>query len=148
MPDDTLGPEPVIAVWATVGVRRDGALVQVDRGGHPTINPFINPEYAEDEYNAGHPADDLATYLEPWSKLLEENGYPAAEAREAAGTVLPDVLRHDHSRPAVHPNGRSLTDDVFSARMAFLTDGRVTSGAVPPHDDLLPEFPHLGPPHR
>jgi hypothetical protein len=51
------------------------------RGGHPTINPFINPEYVKDEYNAGHPADDTAKYLEPWSKLLEGNGYePVAAA--------------------------------------------------------------------
>jgi hypothetical protein len=64
-------------------VRRDGALVQVDRGGHPTINPFINPEYAKDEYNARHPVDDVAKYLEPWSQILRQNGYPAAEAAAA-----------------------------------------------------------------
>ncbi|MFD9326261.1 DUF4331 family protein [Streptomyces sp. NPDC060065] len=148
VPDDMLGPEPVIHLWATVSVRREGVLVQVDRGGHPTINPFINPEYAKDAYNAGHPADDVATYLAPWSKILQGNGYPPAEASAAAATVLPDVLRYDRGRPAAYPNGRGLTDDVFSARMAFLTNGKVTSGGVPPHDDLLPEFPHLGPPHR
>ncbi|MFD3925454.1 DUF4331 family protein [Streptomyces sp. NPDC058614] len=148
VPDDMLGPDQVIHLWATVSVRRDGVLVQVDRGGHPTINPFINPEYAKDAYNAGHPADDVATYLAPWSKILQGNGYPPAEASAAAATVLPDVLHYDRGRPAVYPNGRGLTDDVFSARMAFLTNGKVTSGGVPPHDDLLPEFPYLGPPHR
>jgi hypothetical protein len=76
-------------------VRRDGALVQVDRGGHPTINPFINPEYAKDEYNAGHPVDDVAKYLEPWSQILRQNGYPAAEAAAA---------RHrSPGHPAVRP---------------------------------------------
>jgi hypothetical protein len=37
-------------VWATVSVRRDGAIVQVDRGGHPTINPFVNPNNIKNEY--------------------------------------------------------------------------------------------------
>src|ERR1700758_370687 len=45
-PGGMLGADPAIAVWATVGVRRGGTLIQVDRGGHPTINPFINPEDA------------------------------------------------------------------------------------------------------
>jgi hypothetical protein len=148
VPDEMLGPGPTIGLWATVSVHRDGALVQVDRGGHPTINPFINPEYAKDEYNAGHPADDAAKYLEPWSKLLEENGYEPAAATAAAATVLPDILRYDRRRSAVYPNGRGLTDDVFSARMAFLTNGQVTAGGVPSHDDLLTRFPYLGPPHR
>ncbi|WP_329242118.1 DUF4331 domain-containing protein [Streptomyces sp. NBC_01478] len=148
VPDDMLGPEPVIHLWATVSVRRDGALVQVDRGGHPTINPFINPEYAKDAYNTGHPTDDVANYLEPWTKILEGNGYPSAEARAAAATVLPDLLRYDRRLPAAYPNGRALTDDVFIARMAFLTNGKITEGGVPSHDDLPAEFPHLGPPHR
>lgn len=147
VPNEMLGADPAIGVWATVSVRRDGGLVQVDRGGHPTINPFINPDYAKDDYNAGHPADDVANYLVPWSKILEENGYPPAEAAATAGTVLPDILPYDRNRPAAYPNGRTLTDDVFIARMAFLTHGKVTSGGVGPHDDLLSAFPHLGPPN-
>jgi hypothetical protein len=67
---------PVIGVWATVSARRDGALVQVDRGGHPTINPFVNPNNVKNEYNLRQPADDLASYLQLWSTLLEDNGYP------------------------------------------------------------------------
>ena len=46
-----------------ISLRRDGRLVQMDRGGHPTINPFINPGGAKNEYNTGHPADDVANYL-------------------------------------------------------------------------------------
>ena len=147
VPDHMLGTDPVIGVWATVSVRRDGEFVQVDRGGHPTINPFINPEYAKDEYNARNPADDVANYLEPWSKLLQEHGYPAAEAVAAAHSVLPDILRYDRGQPAAYPNGRSLTDDVFTARMAFLTHGTATSGGLEPHDDLRAEFPYLGLPN-
>src|SRR6185312_14199730 len=121
---------------------------QLDRAGHPTINPFINPDYAKEAYNAGHPVDDLATYLEPFAGLLRDHGYGQAEADAAARTVLPDILRYDRRRPAAYPgNGRYLTDDVFTLRMAFLSNGTVTSGAVPPHADLRPDFPYLGPPN-
>ena len=49
-------------------------------------------------------------------------------------------------QPAVYPNGRALTNDVFSARMAFLANGEAGSGGLRPHDDLLAESPFLGPP--
>ncbi len=148
VPNDMLGSDPVIGVWAPVSLHRDGALVQVDRGGHPTINPFINPDEAKNEYNLGQPADDVDKYLGPWSQILQKTGgYSPAEATAAASTVLPDILRYDRGQPAEYPNGRILTDDVFSARMAFLTNGKITSDAIDPHDDLLPEFPYLGLPN-
>jgi uncharacterized protein DUF4331 len=147
VPSDMLGPDPVIGVWAAVSVRRDGALVQVDRGGHPTINPFINPNDVKDQYNARQPADDVANYLQPWSRVLQENGYTPDEAAAAARIVLPDILRYDRSEPAAYPNGRALADDVFSARFAWLTNGKVGPTGLKPHDDLLAEFPYLGPPN-
>jgi uncharacterized protein DUF4331 len=64
VPNDMLSADPEIGVWGTVSVRRDGAIVQVDRGGHPTINPFVNPNNIKNEYNLRQPADDLANYLE------------------------------------------------------------------------------------
>lgn len=144
VPNGMLGPEPDIGVWATVSVRRGDSLLQVDRGGHPSINPFINPEYAKDDYNAGHPADDVTNYLESWSTILQQNGYTPAEATAAAHTVLPDILRYDRRRPATYPNGRVLTDDVFIARMAFLSNGKAGPGGLAPHDDFLDDFPYLG----
>lgn len=45
------------------------------------------------------------------------------------------------------PNGRALTNDVFSARFPRLSNGKVSSGGLRPHDDLLDEFPYLGPPN-
>jgi hypothetical protein len=147
-PNDMLqGAGPEIAVWATVSVRHHGRLVQVDRGGHPTINPFINPNEVKDEYNAGHPADDVQGYREFWTALLQDHGYPPDEARAAACTVLPDLLRYDATRTATYPNGRLLTDDVFSARMAFLSHGKAAPQGIRPHDDLLEGFPFLGPPN-
>ena len=94
-----LGTDPVIGVWATVSVRRDGVLVQVDRGGHPTINPFINPNEVKDQFNARQPADDVANYLQPWSKLLQANGHTPDGAAAAARIVLPDIPRYDRGRP-------------------------------------------------
>jgi hypothetical protein len=147
VPDDMLGAGPGIGVWATTSLRRDGMLVPMDRAGHPTINPFINPDGEKNLYNSRHPADDVANYLGPWSKLLEDNGYPADEAGAAALKALPDILRYDRTMPAAYPNGRALTDDVYSMRFAWVMRGRVTSDGLKPHDDLLAEFPYLGVPN-
>jgi Domain of unknown function (DUF4331) len=146
VPDEMLGAGPEIAVWCTASVRRDGTLVQVDRYGNPSFNPFFVDEL-KNKFNAGHPADDVADFLEPWSKLLESRGYPSAVARETALTVLPDVMHYNRTRPAHYPNGRVLTDDVYDIRMAFLTYGQVTSDGVEPHEDYLTEFPFLGMPN-
>jgi len=146
VPDEMLGSGAEIGVWCTTSVRRDGELVQVDRYGNPSFNPFFVDEL-KNQFNAGHPADDVATFLRPWSELLESRGYPAAVAKETALTVLPDVMHYNRSRPAHYPNGRVLNDDVYDMRMAFLTYGGVTSDGVEPHDDYLLEFPFLGLPN-
>jgi YhgE/Pip-like protein len=146
VPDEMLGADPVIGVWATVSVRRDGTLVQVDRGGHPTINPFINPEHAKDAFNTQHPADDVENYLEAWSSVLQQNGYTPEEATAAALTVLPDILRYDRSQRAAYPNGRHPGDDALMARMNFLSHGKAGDSGLKPHDNLLADFPYLEPP--
>jgi hypothetical protein len=146
VPNDMLGPGPEIAVWATSSVRRNGELVQVDRFGNPSFNPFFVDEL-KNKYNAGHPADDVADFLAPWVKLLESRGYPPGVAEETVRTVLPDVMHYNRNRPAHYPNGRVLTDDVYDIRMQFLTYGRVTSDGVLAHDDYLREFPFLGVPN-
>ena len=84
VPSDILGDGPEIGVWATISLRRDGTLVQLDRGGNPTINPFINPDGEKNLYNSRQPVDDVANYLGPWSKILENGGYSAEAARAAA----------------------------------------------------------------
>jgi hypothetical protein len=63
IPNEMLGAGPVIGIWATISLRHDGELVQMDRGGHPTINPFINPDGEKNLYNSRQPADDDANYL-------------------------------------------------------------------------------------
>jgi len=65
-----------------------------------------------------------------------------------AGTLLPEILSYDPTRPARFPgNGRTLTDDAGDAFLAILTNGKVTEDKVDARGDLLAEFPYLGPPH-
>ncbi|MFE4588788.1 DUF4331 family protein [Streptomyces laurentii] len=148
VPDAELGPDPTIGVWGRVSLRQDGRLTSVDRGAHPSLTAYFNAEEAKDAYNAGEPADDWATYREPWNEVLRHfGGYAPEAADQALRTVLPDILRFDRGRPAAYPNGRALADDVTSARLSMLTDGKVPTDHIGPHTDLLPDFPYLGHPH-
>ncbi|MGC0417135.1 DUF4331 family protein [Embleya sp. AB8] len=148
MPNAELSAHPVIGVWARVSLRRDGELRSVDRGAHPSLTAYFNAEDAKEAYNAGEPAQDWDTYREPWTAALEHFGnYDTAAAEGALRTILPDVLRFDRDRPAGYPNGRTLTDDVTSARLTMLSNGRITSDHIGPHTDLLAGFPYLGAPH-
>ncbi|MFJ3643668.1 DUF4331 family protein [Streptomyces sp. NPDC090108] len=147
VPDEELGDGP-IGVWARVSVRQDGELVSVDRGAHPSLTAYFNADEVKDRYNAGEPADDWDTYREPWSAVLAHTGgYGAEDAERALRTVLPDVLRYDRAEAAAYPNGRTLTDDVTSARLAMVSGGKITDDHIAPHTDLLPDFPYLGHPH-
>ncbi|MFF7994957.1 DUF4331 family protein [Kitasatospora xanthocidica] len=147
-PDAEFGEAPQIGVWARVSVRKDGGLVSVDRGAHPSLTAYFNAEDVKDAYNAGEPAEDWQTYREPWTAVLQHFGEYTTEAAEAQlRVVLPDVLRYDRARPAGYPNGRTLSDDVTSARLSMLTDGKVATDHIGPHTDLLPAFPYLGHPH-
>jgi len=148
IPSNMLGTGPTIGVWASISRRRDdGTLEQMDRGGNPTINPFINPDGEKNLYNSRQPVDDVANYLDPWSKILEQGGYSPEDAKAAAMQVLPDVLQYDRGKPAAYPNGRKLTDDVYSHRFAWLSNGKVPPTGLQPHDDLLADFPYVGPPN-
>ena len=147
VPSDMLGGD-MVGVWAAISRRRDdGTLEQMDRGGNPTINPFVNPDGAKNLYDSRQPVDDVANYLGPWSKTLENGGYPPEEAKAAAMQMLPDILRYDRTKPSTYPNGRKLTDDVFSMRFAWLSHGNIPPSGLNPHGDLQAHFPYLGPPH-
>jgi Domain of unknown function (DUF4331) len=148
VPNDMLGG-PVIGVWASISRRSNGVLEQMDRGGHPTINPFINPDGEKNLFNSRQPADDVANYLEAWSAILQNaGGYTPEQARAAALEVLPDILHFDRTKPATYPNGRVPTDDVYSMRFAWLTNGKVPPSGLKPHGNLLAHFPYLGPPNH
>jgi len=147
VPNDMLGRGPLIGTWISASLRRDGMLVQMDRGGNPSFNPILNPNDIKDQFNSTDPFDDVENYLQPLSKVLQQHGYSPDEATAAAHTLLPDILHYDRTMPAHYPNGRVMTDDVFSTRMAFITHGRATPQCVGPHDDLTAAFPFLGPPN-
>jgi hypothetical protein len=147
VPRDMLGGQ-VIGVWASISRYEDGILMTMDRGGNPTINPFINPDGEKNLFNTRQPVDDVANYLGPWSKILENaGGYSPEAAKAAALEVLPDILHYDHTKPATYPNGRVFTDDVYSVRFAWLSNGKIPPSGLKPHGDLLARFPYLGPPN-
>ena len=88
----------------------NGVLEQLDRGGNPTINPFINPDGEKNLFNSRQPADDVANYLGPWSAILQnaggytpeagQGGRPAGAARHPA--LRPHQARHLPQRPHTH----------------------------------------------
>jgi hypothetical protein len=83
-----------------------------------------------------------ANYLGPWTQILQNaGGYTPEAAKAAALQVLPDILHYNRTRPATYPNGRVPTDDVYSLRFAWLTNGKVPPADLKPHDDLLARFP-------
>jgi Domain of unknown function (DUF4331) len=148
VPNEMLdGPSPEVGAWITISLRRDGTLVQMDREGNPSFNPILNPDNIKDEFNATDPVDDVKNHLQPLMETLQRHGYPQDDAKAAALTLLPDILRYDRTRPAHYPNGRVMTDDVFSARMIFMVHGQHSPQGIKPHDDLMAVFPFLGVPH-
>src|SRR5579862_2487694 len=147
VPDSALGAKEV-RLWArTLTLGDGGGWVQVERGARPAQAVVLVEE--RDAYLGGEPADD-ARFLAGFAHALEHTGgYTPAEAKRVAGTLLPDVMPYDPTRPASFPdNGRTLTDDAFDWFMRVLTNGRVSGDSVGPHGDLLRELPYVGPPHQ
>jgi len=147
VPNSALGTKE-IRLWArTLAAGDGGSFIQAERGARPAQAVLLPEE--RDAYLAGEPAED-GRFIAAFAHALEHTGgYSPAEARRVAGTLLPDVLFYDPTRPASFPrNGRTLTDDAFDIFMRVLTNGKVTGDNVGPHTDLIPEFPYVGPPHN
>ncbi len=147
VPNSALGAKDV-HLWARTLTPGDGgAWIQVERGARPAQAVILVEE--RDAYLAGEPAHD-GRFLAGFAHALEHTGgYSPAEAKRVAGTLLPDVLPYDSTRPARFPdNGRTLTDDAFDSFIRVLTNGKVTEDKVGPHGDLLIDFPYAGPPHQ
>jgi hypothetical protein len=99
----------------------------------------------------GEPANDARFVAVFAHSMQHTGGYTPEEATRAATTLLPDMLPYQPSRQASYPsNGRALTDDAGAYFFSVLTNGKVTGdGLWPrPHNDLLAEFPYVGPPHN
>ena len=99
-------------------------------------------------YLSGEPAGD-DRFVDAFAHELEHSGgYTTEAATAVAGTLLPDILYYDPSKPARYPdNGRTLTDDVVDVFLSIYANRKITD-KVGPHRDLLGEFPYLGPPHE
>lgn len=150
LPNTALGGADV-KLWHRSLIPADGpgsAWVQADRGARPSQSVFL-PGDDRDAYLSAEPAQD-ERFIDTFAHALEHaGGYAPEAARAAAGTLLPDVLPYDHTRPAAYPsNGRALTDDVGDVFLAVFTNGTVTADGVGPHTDLLDEFPYVGVPHN
>ena len=148
VPNGALG-KGLMGVYARTLISTDGgrSWTQAERGARPSQVPFLSGD-ANDAYRAADPKDD-ARFVGAFAHSLEHTGgYGPAEARAAAGAILPDLLYYDATRPASFPdNGRTLSDDAADAFVAIATNGRLTEDGIAAHGDLLPEFPYLGPPH-
>src|SRR5262245_56623165 len=108
---------------------------------------FLPGELRESYLNGEPPDDDR--FVGVFAHELEHaGGYTNEVARRVARTLLPDILSYDPLQVASFPrNGRTLTDDVVDVFFSMLTNRRVTGDKVGAHNDLLDEFPYLGPPH-
>lgn len=150
VPTSEIASDPVLRIWGRCSLRRDGALVHVDRAGHPSVSSFFNTDETKEEYNASEPVNDRARWLEMFIHLMGHTGnYTRDEAIAAidAHAILPDMLSFNPSQPAKYPNGRVFTDDVIDYRLAFLSKGDIPPSGLKPHTDLLAEFPYIGTPH-
>ncbi|HZB84826.1 MAG TPA: DUF4331 family protein [Rubrobacteraceae bacterium] len=149
LPNNQLGATEVGLWHRTLVPADDGSWVQVDRGARTQQVTFLIPNEEKAAYLGGEPVDD-ARFVGSIAHSLEHAGrYAPEEARRLAESMLPDILPYDPTRPVAYPdNGRLFTDDVGDRLVAILTNGRVTEDKVGPHDDFVPEFPYLGPPHK
>jgi hypothetical protein len=150
VPNAALGPQ-LMGLWARTMIWTDrdgGGWMQAERGARASQTPFLTGEQNA-AYRAAEPADD-ARFVGAFAHALEHyGGFPPVEARRVAGTLLPDLLYYDPTRPASYPdNGRTPSDDAADAFLTVITNGKVTGDGIGPHDDLLAEFPYLGPPHN
>jgi len=147
VPNSALGPKKM-DLWARTLDGASGKWVQADRGARSNQTPFLAGEQNA-AYLAAQPADD-ARFVPVFAHALEHTGgYTPAEATRVAGTLLPDVLHYDPTRPASYPdNGRALTDDVVDFFLPLLTNGKVARDNVGPHKDLITSFPYVGSPHK
>jgi hypothetical protein len=143
VPNSALGAKR-IGLWARTLVGTAEGWVQADRGALPAQAVFLVGAERK-AYLAAEPADD-ARFLAVFAHALEHSGgYAPEEARQAAATLLPDLLSYDPTRPVSFPsNGRTLTDDAGDAFLAVFTNGKVTRIRLGLTTICLPSSPTWG----
>lgn len=147
VPNTALAHEK-LQIWARTVDGTSGRWLQADRGARASQEPFLAGD-AKSMYLAAEPAND-AQFVPVFAHALEHSGaYTPEEAVRAASTMLPDVLPYEPGRAASYPsNGRTLVDDAAAYFLKMLTNGKVTGDGLKPHQDLLADFPYVGPPHK
>ena len=131
-----------IGVWAVATLATDaGGWRSINRVGLPMIHPLFT-QYNEDlgnRLNAGHPADDFATYGEAVTKaiagVVAANGTaqdPRAYAERVAHRFFPNILPYEVGTPAVFGyaewNGRSLIDNAPNVMFSIAANTPVSLG--------------------
>jgi hypothetical protein len=119
------GDKRKIGVWAVATLATDaGGWRSINRIGLPMIPPLF-AQYNEDlgnRLNAGHPADDFATYGDALAKKMAAvvAAYGTAEdpqeyGEKIAHRLFPNMLPYEVGTPAslgfIEWNGRTLTDN-------------------------------------
>jgi hypothetical protein len=148
VPNSALGSNPKVGIWYRVLIPKDGKpFFQIDRMGRPFVNVGFTKQEDKNTFNRIEPTEDRKLFTKKFSGLLESFGHSSESAQKTALTLLPDILDYDYSSAKGYPNGRKLTDDIIDIQLAVLTNGRVTTDKVGPHEDLLTTFPYLDSPH-
>jgi hypothetical protein len=147
VPNSELGSGK-LGLWCRTLDGASGGWVQADRGSKPSQTPFLTGDF-NSAYLGAQPSED-AQFIPGFAHALEHaGGYTPQEATSAAALLLPDIMHYEVTRQASYPdNGRALTDDASGQFLAVLTNGKLQSVGVPPHKDLLAQFPYVGPPHN
>jgi hypothetical protein len=148
VPNTALGSNPKVGIWYRVLIPKDGnPFFQIDRMGRPFVSTAFTKEGDRNTFNRIEPTEDRKLFTKKFSDLLESFGHSSDSAQKTALTLLPDILDYDYSSAKGYPNGRKLTDDIIDIQLEVLTNGRVITDKVGPHQDLLTTFPYLGSPH-
>ena len=148
LPNSALGSNPRVGIWGRVLIPKDGnPFFQIDRMGRPLVNVAFTQGEDKNTFNRIEPTHDRELFAEKFTNLFIASGRNPDDARQAALSLLPDILDYDYASPAGYRNGRTLSDDIIDIQLALLTNGAVTEDKVGPHQDLLATFPYVGTPH-
>ncbi len=131
-----------IGVWAVSTLATDaGGWRSVNRIGFPMLPPLF-AQYNEDlgnRLNAGHPADDFATYgqsvIKDIAGAVAANGTaedPLEYAEKFAHRIFPNILPYTVGTTAIFGfaewNGRSLTDNAPNVMFSLAANTQISLG--------------------
>ena len=176
LPSRRLAPtNAIVAVWA----RLWSGGAQADREGRPFTATGLIPRLPRngagtdrrDAFNAGRPADDVATFKAGVTAVLDDFWTPA-NVSTIAGLWLPDVLLFQIGNangygtflsPVSGPfegtlvgNGRRPRDDAYDFNLTYFTNGAITTDNVADDNGTritdgnagsIAAFPYLGGPN-